>query len=352
MWCIFAQHRTEYLRDVPADNGISRVTGAPRWMLVVSIALVTSLAGALGIVRATNAQMDKVGRIPAVTPVLSPASDGFENYLLVGSDSRETADVDDEDYAVVGSEEANPGRRSDTMIVVHVNTKDSSVSTMSIPRDLWARMGDSDRYNKINSAYQRGSDVLVRTVQRALNIPIHHYVEVNFSGFKNIVDAIGGVHICVPRASRDKSTGFFIGKKACKLQSGADALRYARSRHLEEKFDGEWRLEGTGDVGRGNRQRAFMTMLAKDAAKFLARHPLQTNKVLESFAQAVTVDDGLDLIDFGRKLKPLGMGSSHSYNLPVNSDMSHGTFSFSIDNAKGQPILAYFAGMAPAPAAE
>ena len=337
---------------MPADNGISRVTGAPRWMLVVSIALVTSLAGALGIVRATNAQMDKVGRIPAVTPVLSPASDGFENYLLVGSDSRETADVDDEDYAVVGSEEANPGRRSDTMIVVHVNTKDSSVSTMSIPRDLWARMGDSDRYNKINSAYQRGSDVLVRTVQRALNIPIHHYVEVNFSGFKNIVDSIGGVHICVPRASRDKSTGFFIGKKACKLQSGADALRYARSRHLEEKFDGEWRLEGTGDVGRGNRQRAFMTMLAKDAAKFLARHPLQTNKVLESFAQAVTVDDGLDLIDFGRKLKPLGMGSSHSYNLPVNSDMSHGTFSFSIDNAKGQPILAYFAGMAPAPAAE
>lgn len=213
MWCISALHQTEYRRDVPADNGISRVTGAPRWMLVVSIALVTSLAGALGIVRATNAQMDKVGRIPAVTPVLSPASDGFENYLLVGSDSRETADVNDEDYAVVGSEEANPGRRSDTMIVVHVNTKDSSVSTMSIPRDLWARMGDSDRYNKINSAYQRGSDVLVRTVQRALNIPIHHYVEVNFSGFKDIVDAIGGVHICVLVLHETNQLGFSLGRR-------------------------------------------------------------------------------------------------------------------------------------------
>ena len=352
MWCIFAQHRNEYRRDVPTDHGITRVTGAPRWMLVISIALVTTLAGALGIVRATNAQMDKVGRIPEVSSVLSPASDGFENYLLVGSDSRETADSSDEDFAVVGSEEANPGRRSDTMIVVHVNTEDSTVSTMSIPRDLWARMADSGRSSKINSAYQRGASVLVRTVQDALEIPIHHYVEVNFSGFKAIVDAIGGVHICVAHASRDKATGFHIGKKACKLQSGADALRYARSRHFEEKIDGVWRLEGTGDVGRGDRQRAFMTMLAKDAAKFLARHPLQTNKVLASFAQAVTVDDGLDLIDFGRKLKPLGLGDSHSYNLPVNSDMSHGTFSFSIDEEKMRPIRAYFAGMGPAPVNE
>ena len=352
MWCIFAPHLTEYRRNVPNDNGISRVTGAPRWMLVISIALVTSLAGALGIVRATNAQMDKVGRIPIVTPVLSPASDGFENYLLVGSDSRESADKSDEDYAVVGSVEANPGRRSDTMIVVHVNTKDSSVSTMSIPRDLWARMGDTSRYNKINSAYQKGADVLVRTVQRALNIPIHHYVEVNFSGFKNIVDAIGGVHICVAHASRDKATGFYIGKKACKLQSGADALRYARSRHFEEKIDGSWHLEGTGDVGRGNRQRAFMSMLAKDAAKYLARHPLQTNKVLVSFAHAVTVDNGLDLIDLGRKLRPLGMGGSRSYALPVNSDMSHGTFTFSLDNSKAQPVLAYFAGLAAPPVAQ
>ena len=318
-------------------------------MLVVSIALVTSLAGALGIVRATNAQMGKVGRVPEVTPVLSPASDGFENYLLVGSDSRASAQPGNADYAVVGNEAANPGQRSDTMIVVHVNTKDGSVATMSIPRDLWARMGDAGRYNKINSAYQKGPDVLVRTVQRALNIPIHHYVEVNFAGFKEIIDAVGGVHICVAHASRDKATGFLIDRKSCKLQSGADALRYVRSRHFEQRIDGEWQLEGTGDVGRGNRQRAFMSMLAKDVAKYLAGHPLNTNKVLVSFAHAVTVDDGLDLIDLGRKLRPLGTGGSKSYALPVNSDMSHGTFTFSLDINKAQPVLAYFAGLSGVP---
>jgi polyisoprenyl-teichoic acid--peptidoglycan teichoic acid transferase len=348
MWCIFAQHQTEYRRDVPTDHGISRVTGAPRWMLVVSIALVTSLAGALGIVRATNSQMDQVGRVSVVTPVLSPASDGFENYLLVGSDSRASAAEGDEDFAVWEAKLQAPANALTRLIVVHVNTKDSTVTTMSIPRDLWARMGDSNTFKKINSAYQRGPDVLVRTVQRALNIPIHHYVEVNFSGFKEIVDAIGGVRICVPRASRDKYTGFFIGRKACKLQSGADALRYARARHLEEKIDGRWKLEPTGDVGRGNRQRAFMSMLAKDTALFLARHPMKTSTVLTAFASAVSVDDGLDLIDLGRKLRPMGDGTAKSYALPVDSDMSTGSFTFSLNN-DAQPLLAFFAGLATAP---
>jgi LCP family protein required for cell wall assembly len=325
------------------------VTGAPRWMLIVSIALVTSLAGALGIVRATNSQMDQVGRISAVTSVLSPASDGFENYLLVGSDSRESATEGDEDFDVMGTAEASPGQRSDTLIVVHVNTKDSSVSTMSIPRDLSVFIGDSNSKKKINSAYQRGPDVLVRTVQRALDIPIHHYVEVNFAGFKEIVDAIGGVRICVPRASRDTHTGFYIGRKACKLQSGADALRYARARHLEEKIDGKWKLDPTGDVGRGNRQRAFMSMLAKDVALFLARHPMETNRVLTAFASAVSVDDGLDLIDLGRKLRPMGDGTSRSYALPVDSDMSTGSFTFDVNRDDAQPLLMFFAGLATAP---
>ena len=272
-----------------------------------------SLAGALGIVRATNSHLDSVRRGPSATPALSPPSDGVENFLLVGSDSRASADPSDKDFATVGTEEANPGMRSDTLILVRYDIKAKQVSMMSIPRDLWVRMSDSDRFAKVNAAYQRGADVLVRTVQRALNVPIHHYIEINFSGFKQIVDSIGGVHVCVPRASRDKGTGFHIGRKACKLQSGVEALSYARARHFEEKIDGVWRLEGTGDVGRGTRQRAFMSMLAKDAAKYLAQHPLDAHNVLKSFAAAVSVDERLDLIDLARKLRPIGDGTAISY---------------------------------------
>ena len=287
--------------NVLTDGKFSRLVGSPRWMIVGCVALVMSLAGALGIVRATNSHLDSVRRVPAATPALSPPSDGVENYLLVGSDSRASADPTDEDFATVGTEEANPGMRSDTLILVRYDTKAKQVSMMSIPRDLWVRMSDNDRFAKVNAAYQRGADVLVRTVQRALNVPIHHYIEINFSGFKQIVDSIGGVHVCVPRASRDKFTGFHIGRKACKLQSGVEALSYARARHLEEKIDGVWRLEGTGDVGRGTRQRAFMSMLAKDAVKYLAQHPLDAHNVLDAFGAAVSVDERLDLIDINAR---------------------------------------------------
>lgn len=305
-----------------------------------------SLAGALGIVNATNTQLDNVNRVAVSPSVLSPATEGVENYLLVGSDSRASAQPDDPDYEVIGSENANPGMRSDTMIVVSYNTKTTAVATMSIPRDLWVRMGDTSRTNKINAAYQKGPDVLIRTVQRALNIPIHHYIDVNFSGFKQIVDSIGGVHICVARASRDTATGFYIGKKACKLQTGEQALRYARSRHFEEKVDGRWRKQGTGDVGRGVRQQQFIATLVKESAKYLIEHPLRTHTVMDSMTSAITVDQNLSLLDLAHKLRPMGDGTSKSYSLPVDSDMDNGTFVFRL-NRDSQPVLAYFAGLSP-----
>ena len=311
---------------------------------MVSVAVVMSLAGALGIVQATNSHLDSVRRVPAATPALSPPSDGVENYLLVGSDSRASADPTDEDFAAVGTENANPGMRSDTLILVRYDTKTQKVSMMSIPRDLWVRMSDNGKEAKVNAAY------LVRTVQQELKVPIHHYIEINFSGFKQIVDAIGGVHICVPRASRDKATGFHIGRKACKLQSGVEALSYARARHFEEKTDGVWRLEGTGDVGRGTRQRAFMSMLAKDAAIYLTQHPLDAHNVLDAFAAAVSVDERLDLVDLARKLRPIGDGTAMSYALPVSTGWAGSQFVFRLAD-EATPLLNYFAGRGPAPAA-
>ena len=320
-------------------------------MIVVSVALVVSLAGALGIVRATNARLDKVRREEPVASVLSPASDKVENFLIVGSDSRSTADPSDADYATMGSESANPGRRSDSMIVVRVDRSSGAVATMSIPRDLWVEIGDTGRHNKINAAYQMGSDVVVRTVQRALNIPVHHFIEIDFGGFKEIVGAIGGVHVCFRHPSRDRATGLFVPHAGCRLLDGTKALAYVRSRHFEEKYDGRFHLEGTGDVGRGARQRAFMAALVKDAVKHLARHPMRTGAVIDAFTRAVRVDAGLGLLDLARKLRPLGQGDTATWSLPVSSDMSSGTFVFRMDR-DAQPLLAYFAGLGPAPSTD
>ena len=326
-----------------------RHASAPRWLIALSVGLVAMLASALGIVRATNGAMADVPRVSVVSAALSPASDGFENYLLVGSDSRVGADPNDKDFASMGTEADNPGLRADTLIVIRVDTRTGSVATMSVPRDLRVLLADNGKHAKVNAAYQRGADVLVRTVQGALNIPIHHYLEMNFFGFKDIVDAVGGVQICVDRASRDKATGFFLGKRGCKMQNGQQALSYARSRHFEEKIDGVWRVDGTGDVGRGDRQRYFMSVLVKQAIRYLAEHPMKTQDVLSVFSQAVSVDDGLELIDLARKLRPLADGAALSVALPVSSDMISGSFVFTL-NDESKPVLDYFAGLGPSPA--
>lgn len=317
-------------------------------MIALSLGLVVMLASALGIVRATNEALTDVPRVGIVDSALSPESDGFENYLLVGSDSRANADPTEKDFASIGTEEVYPGMRADTLIVIRVDTKTGSVATMSVPRDLRVLLADNGRNAKVNSAYQRGADVLVRTVQSALNIPIHRYIEVNFSGFKDIVDAVGGVRICVDYASRDKATGFFLGKRGCKMQNGQQALSYARSRHFEEKIQGVWRVDGTGDVGRGDRQRYFMSILVKQAIRYLAENPMKTDDVLSSFSQAVSVDSGLKLIDLGRKLRPLANGAALSVALPVSSDMISGSFVFVL-NDESKPVLDYFAGLGPLP---
>ncbi|MFM9084389.1 MAG: LCP family protein [Actinomycetota bacterium] len=331
-----------------SERPLSRFTGAPRWMITASFALVLSLAGALGIVRATNSALDGVSRVEAVAPVLSGPCDGVVNYLLVGSDSRVGADPNDEDFAAVGSEDATPGMRSDTISVVRRDRGTGAIALMSVPRDLWVKIGDSEKHQKINAAYQRGPDVLVRTVQRALNIPIHHYLEINFSGFKRVVDAIGGVHVCVDAPSRDKATGFYIGKRACKRVDGAQALAYARSRYFEEKIDGSWRKDGTGDVGRGERQRMFIGRLAKDALAYLSRHPLESSSVFGAVTSAVSVDPALDLVDLGRELRPLADGTSVSYNLPVDSGWAGDAFVFRLAK-EAQPLLGYFSGVGEAP---
>ncbi|MFM2046422.1 MAG: hypothetical protein RL383_499 [Actinomycetota bacterium] len=316
---------------------------------MLATAVVVMLGGALGLVRAVNEGMDGVARIDSVGAVLSPPTPGVENYLLVGSDSREGADPSDPDYANVGSEAKNPGRRSDTLMVLRLDKSTGSVALMSVPRDLYVRIGSGEKMDRINSAYRSGPDTVVTTVQRALNIPVHHYLEVDFQGFKRIVDAVGGVEVCVDRASRDKSTGFFIGRRACKVVGGAQALAYARSRHFEQKYKDEgWKMDATADIGRTARQRKFVASLLKSSVRYVARHPLDAASVMREAASALSVDSGLDLVDLARKLRPVADGGTVSHALPVANDMV-GSRSVVRLTADATPLLAWFAGTGPEP---
>jgi LCP family protein required for cell wall assembly len=328
--------------------GIERIARTPRWILFAGIAVVVAFAGALGLVRATNAQLDKVDRIPTVAQVLSPSSSNIENYLLVGSDSRESIDPDDPDFETMGSTDEIGGKRSDSMIVLRYDKSDKSVALMSIPRDLWASIGIGEKKDRINTAYQIGPEALVRTVQRALNIPIHHYIEVDFGGFREMVNSIGGVRICFEVPSRDQQTGFIVARPGCPLLNGNRALAYARSRYFQQKIDGVWREDPSRDIGRSARQREFITALLKQSATYATENPFGVEDIMSAFAENLKVDSNLSLVDMVRKLRPAANGEVASYTLPTRNDMVGDKAVLQL-TSEAPTVLAYFAGKGPAP---
>jgi len=221
------------------------------------LALIFTIAAGLGVAMTARNQADSVARIPDVSAVLSARPGSYVNFLLVGSDTREGSDPTSPDYGGIGDTDETSGRRSDTIMVMHVDTRDSSISLTSIPRDLWVKIPGHET-NRINAAYSYGAATLVDTVQSSLGIPIHHYIEVNFNSFKAIVAAIDGVDLCFEYPTRDINTGLNIVEPGCFTLDEVQSLAYARSRYYEVFRDGEWDVDGRADLGRIERQQAFV----------------------------------------------------------------------------------------------
>ena len=316
--------------------------------LVVFVSL--SAAGARQIVSATNQQLDTVQRDLEATSALSAPSAGFENYLLVGSDSREGADPSDPDFATMGNEGDVSGRRSDTLMVFHYDYATGAGALLSFPRDLWVRIGDGENTARINTAYQEGTDVLVRTMQSNFNIPIHHYLEINFQGFKGLVDAIGGVQICVQFPSRDKKTGLYM-TPGCNTLDGVEALAFARSRYFETKIDNEWKIDGTSDIGRGKRQRKFIAAMLNSGLTRVLSNPFTVASAFDGVTGAIITDSNLDLAEFAKKMRPAANGDISRFSLDVYSDTVAGNSILKLGDGSAA-VLAFFGGLGPAPEPE
>jgi LCP family protein required for cell wall assembly len=319
-----------------------------RWVAPVVIAIVVAGFGASGLVRATKAHLAGVNRIPSLAAVLSPPSDVVENYLLVGSDSRANADPSDADYKAIAGTSVS-GQRSDSIMVLRHDKTDGSASILSVPRDLWVKIGDGNKAQRVNTAFSQGPEVLVRTIQRNLNIPVHHYLEVDFVGFKDIVDSIGGVLVCLPGPARDKYSGLYLPRGGCNVLNGQKALAYARSRHFQLKIDGDWKLDGSSDHGRTARQRDFISSLITSAVKHVAKHPLAAGDVLAGFASELSADPELDMADMIKKLRPVADSGAKSYALSTTGDNVGGASVLRLTQ-ESDAVLAYFAGIGPIPA--
>jgi LCP family protein required for cell wall assembly len=157
------------------------------------------------------------------------------NYLLLGSDSRKG--LTPAEIAAYGSDKHNGGvNRSDAIIVVHTDPKTDKAIILHFPRDLWVDI-PGHGWGKINSSFEGGVEhggpqLVARTIKSISGLQINHVMYVNLAGFQGVVDALGGVPMCVDRPMYDQLAGLNIPKAGCYTFDGTTALAYVRARHL------------------------------------------------------------------------------------------------------------------------
>ncbi len=157
-----------------------------------------------------------------------PTASAGQNWLITGSDSRQGLTRKQERQYSTGR--GIGGHRSDTIMLLHVPANGTPAVLVSLPRDSYVPIPGYGS-NKINAAYSFGGPkLLAETVQNLTGLRIDHYMGIGFGGFVNVVDAVGGVRMCLPTAIHDKASGLNL-KAGCQTLSGGQALSYVRDRH-------------------------------------------------------------------------------------------------------------------------
>ncbi len=305
-----------------ARSGRERKRWSTRRKILVPVVafLVLALVAAGGLyvyARYRYGQIEKV----AVAD-LRPVSSGQPfNMLVIGSDSRLGAKAS----TGVGTSTEVSGQRSDVVMIWHVVPSTKKITILSIPRDTMAQMvgeGASEfgRFNRINASYNYGPSLVVETIEANFGIPINHVVEVDFSGFKGAVDAVGGVWMDFRYPARDAWSGLDVTSTGCRLLNGTEALAVARSRHYQYEVDGQWIDTPIGDLGRIKRQDAFLRALVEAVKREL--NPLKLNAFLGSIPQGLVVDKTFslgDMLSLALDFHSLTPNSITTYTLPTTT---------------------------------
>lgn len=309
------------------------------------MALAVGVVGAAGMLVAARRTIDTVERVPKVASVLSASSSTVDNYLLVGSDSRAAGDPNTGD---TGDSGGVSGNRSDTIMVLRYDRASGTAALLSIPRDLYVHVPGHDGKRRINAAFNDGADVLVQTVQQELGLPVHHYVEIDFVGFTQLVKALGGIQVCFLYPTRDLNTGLNIIAPGCFVLDGNQALAYARSRHYEELRDGEWHEDPTSDLGRSKRQREFVNASLQTALAQVKSNPFSAGRLVASIGSSLRIDEHLDPVEAGSSLRSAVDGGLQTFALPVNPLTVNGNAVLELGKG-ADAVLAFFRGDGPPP---
>jgi LCP family protein required for cell wall assembly len=210
------------------------------------------------------------------------------NILVMGSDSRAGPGNDIDGQTDIG-------QRSDTTILVHVSADRKTVYGVSLPRDAMVTRPDctTEAGKKVpgaelqffNAAYSlAGPACTAKQVEALTGIYIDHYVSLDFNGFKDMVDAVHGVTVCIPEDVDDSAHGITFDAGTQELD-GQQALNYVRERYV---------LSANSDIGRMKRQQAFIaSMINKVVSAGTLTRPTRVYGFLKAATGSITTDPGL-----------------------------------------------------------
>lgn len=262
--------RSRYAEDVRKKRRRKRILMAI--LIPLAVVLVAGLAVAGGFLSKINGNLSSGidGNLRALLSGNSAATQP-SYFLLLGTDESKARD---------NNPNYSGAFRADTIILARVDPTTKKVALVSIPRDTKVDLGGDYGVQKINAASTLGGASLsVQAVENLTGVDIDHYAQVNFDGFKDIVDALGGIEVNVPVEINDPKAGGHLDKGKQTL-NGKQALILCRSRHTYDNV-------GSGDLYRAANQRLVLTAIAK---KLLSTDPVTMANTVSTMSQYVTTD--------------------------------------------------------------
>ncbi|WP_053850999.1 LCP family protein [Streptomyces sp. NRRL B-24085] len=295
---------------------------APNWRKRIKWTAIVVITGLVVTTVGTYFWADsKLNREVDLSKVIDrPEQGDGTNYLIVGSDSRAGLSSEQKKQLHTGSAE---GKRTDSMMILHTGSNGDTLislprdSDVEIPTFVGSESGKTykgtGRHVKLNAAYaEDGPELLVRTVEFNTGLKIDHYVEIGFAGFANIVDAVGGVEIDIPKGGmKDTKSGadFEAGKQTL---NGDQALAFVRTRYA---------LAGS-DLDRTKNQQKFLNALANQVATpSTILNPFKLYPTMGAGLDSLIVDKDMGLYDLGKMfwaMKGVNGGDGTSMNMPIS----------------------------------
>ena len=274
----------------PGGPGRPVRPGGRRWLrprriiATIALLLVVVIIGSVGMyfyvgskLHQSDVLVDYNGR---------PAVSAGTNWLIAGSDSRQGLTRRQERKLATGPLSAAEGERSDTILILHIPSGGGKPVLVSIPRDSYVPIPGHGE-SKINAAFDLGGPkLLAETIQQVTGLYINHYMGIGFGGFVSVVNAVGGVRMCLPGPMVDPKAGLNL-KAGCQTLNGDQALGYVRTRNF-----------ALSDLQREQDQRLFIkALLSKMTSPSVLLNPFAIIPAATGSANTLTVSQGTSVYD-------------------------------------------------------